>query len=174
MLNGVDPTLLSRVLLFGFLGMAVAWDLHRRRIPNFIPVALASAGLGMNLWLWTLDAALLMSIGGLLVGSLLWLPPYMLRAAGAADLKLVAAVGVWLGPLGVLRASLYAALVGGVLALLWLWRSGGLLGIWVYLETALRTRRRNRTGRIPVPYAVAIAAGVALELVPLRVLGGLR
>jgi prepilin peptidase CpaA len=59
---------------------------------------------------------------------------------GAGDVKLLGAVGGWLGPAGVLYAALYSVLAGGVLALIVgaihgylgkalsnLW---GLLGFW--------------------------------------------
>jgi prepilin peptidase CpaA len=36
---------------------------------------------------------------------------------GAGDVKLLGAVGAWLGPMGVLVAGLYSVLAGGVLAL---------------------------------------------------------
>lgn len=182
MLNGVDSALLTSapwLLLWGFLAVAAAWDLHHRRIPNVIPLSLACVGLAVNVWLRPLTAALFVSVGGLLVGFLLWLPPYLLRFAGAADLKLAAAVGVWLGPLGALRVSIYAALIGGVLALLWLLRSQGFLGSWVFLRMVPHwaprvVARRSSALNVSVPYALAIAVGVALELVSGPLLGGPR
>ncbi len=163
--------------LFGFLAAAVVWDLYRRRIPNAIPLALAVLGLAANFVLRPVGPALLVSMGGLLVGFAFWLIPYLLRVAGAADLKLAAAVGVWLGPLGALRASFWAALAGGILAILWLLRYHGMLGGWVYLTATRRTRRRDeRRGElkreISVPYALAIAAGVACELLGFDLPGG--
>ncbi len=157
------------MLLYCFLVCAVYWDLHRRRVPNILSVGLACAGLAVNAWIWQLDTALFMSLGGLVVGFLAWLPPYLLRLAGGGDVKLAAAVGVWLGPLGALRASVYAALAGGVLALLWLWWHRGVLGGWVALRllpVTLRTRgaERSAENRPALPFALAIAAGAAFEL----------
>lgn len=170
-LGPVPLTPASWGLLWSLLGAAALWDLFRRRIPNLIPLTLALAGVAAQLWFRPAGIALLASLGGFAVGFVVWLPSYLLRFAGAADLKLAAAAGIWLGPLGALRASLFAALVGGVLALLWLWRSEGLVGAWVFLRTlparvlggtiALRTAVSSGAS---VPYALAIAAGVALEL----------
>lgn len=175
---GALPTSVSAPVLWGGLGAAVAWDVAGRRIPNAISLGLALSGLAVNLMYRPLAPALFVSFGGLLVGFCIWVPPYLLRLTGAADLKLVAALGVWLGPLGVLRASLYAAAVGGVLALLWLWRSQGFIGSWVFLR-ALPQRWWSITGvrataspGVSVPYAVAIAAGVALERFGPPLLGG--
>jgi Type IV leader peptidase family. len=77
--------------------------------------------------------------GGLL-GLLIFLPFYWLGGMGAADLKLLGLVGVYLGPQGVLYSALYTALAGGVLAL---------------LALVFHASRR-------LPYAVAIAVGVGV------------
>jgi hypothetical protein len=61
--------------------------------------------------------ALLVAIQGLFVGLVALLPMYLLRAMGAGDVKLMGLVGVFLGPLHVLGATLSILLVGGVLAL---------------------------------------------------------
>lgn len=162
------------MLLWGLLATAVVSDLHQRRIPNLIPLSLAVAGLTVNLWLRPAGPALVGSGAGLLVGFVLWLPPYTLGFAGAADLKLAAALGVWLGPLSMLRASVLAALVGGALALLWLVRYRGLLGTWVFLQTLSFTplagndvRSGERTVSVSsasIPYALALAIGTGLEV----------
>jgi len=171
----LSPALL--ITLFGFLAAAVVWDLHHRRIPNPLPLALAAMGLVANLFLQSLGAALLTAVTGLLAGFVIWLLPYLLRMAGGADVKLAAAVGVWLGPLGVLRASIYAGLAGGVMALLMLLRYHGLLGSWVLLKTARHAQGGIASAASPkvstLPYAVALAIGVAFELLSFDLLGGL-
>ena len=180
MLQGVGSAPLSPALiitLFGFLAAAVVWDLHLRRIPNVLPLTLAAVGLVANLFLWPLGWALLTAVAGLLAGFIIWLLPYLLRMAGGADVKLAAAVGVWLGPLGVLRASLYAALAGGLMAIFMLLRHHGLLGSWVLLKTARHSRVGVASLASPkvstLPYAVALAIGVGCELLSLDLLGGL-
>ncbi len=175
---GVDLSLSGMTLWLPFwalLAVAVVWDLHLRRIPNAIPLALAFLGLAVNLWFQPVGPALILSAGGLLAGFALWLAPYLLRIAGGADLKLAAAVGVWLGPLGVVRASLYAALAGGVLALVWLVRSYGFVGGWVYLTSAANLRGRSvseRSGMVTLPYALALTVGAVCELLIGDVIGG--
>lgn len=159
------------LVFFALLAVAAVWDLRQRRVPNLIPVALALMGLAVNFWLWLPVHALLLSVGGLAVGALLWVPSYAFRLVGGADVKLAAAVGIWLGPLGVLRASIFAALVGGVIALIWLLWYRGLLGGWVYmrvLPSAIKTRlsggREAELTGFTLPFALAIAIGASLQL----------
>jgi prepilin peptidase CpaA len=58
-----------------------------------------------------------------MVGLLLFVPLFALRARGGGDVKLLAAFGAWLGPVLVFWVAVYGAIAGGVLALLLvLWR----------------------------------------------------
>ena len=60
----------------------------------------------------TLGAAAL----GLALGLVLMLPGHALGATGAGDVKLMAAIGSLVGPTLVVKAFLFTALAGGVLA----------------------------------------------------------
>lgn len=96
---------------------ATLTDLRHRRIPNALTLAGALAGLIY----WTSvsgGAGAWTSLQGWALGLALWLPFYALRGMGAGDVKLLACVGAWLGPLAVLQVGIYASVAGGVLALL--------------------------------------------------------
>jgi prepilin peptidase CpaA len=92
------------------------------------------------------------------------LPLYMLRATGAGDVKLLAALGALLGPYWILVAGLYTLIAGGVLALGYL-----LLGALraavapVGAPWLLRIQhgfdRAQKLRRERFPYALAIAIG---------------
>ena len=58
------------------------------------------------------------SLAGCIVGLLLFLPIFALRGMGAGDVKLLAAVGAWLGPGNVAMAALATSIAGGVIAIL--------------------------------------------------------
>jgi prepilin peptidase CpaA len=97
--------------------LAAVIDLRTRRIPNALTGALAVAGIGIA-------AAQLgpVGLGGALVGCLLgfafMMPGHLFGATGAGDVKLFAAAGAMLGPATTVRAFLYTAIAGGVLALI--------------------------------------------------------
>ncbi len=97
------------------LAAAVVIDVRTRRIPNWLTGAIAAGGFGLAFGgghVTPLSAAL-----GLTLGLVLMLPGHLLGATGAGDVKLMAAVGAFLGPALVFRAFLYSALAGGVLAI---------------------------------------------------------
>ncbi len=71
------------------------------------------------------------SATGWFVGIALFFPIFALGGLGAGDVKLLGAIGAWLGPSVVLRVALYSTMAGGVLALALAVRSG-------YARTAFR------------------------------------
>lgn len=90
-------------------------DVWERRIPNVLNLTVAAAGLVMaatGLGSVGLPAAL----GGAVLGLALMLPGHLVGATGAGDVKLLAAFGTLLGPGGVFRAFLAAAIAGGLMA----------------------------------------------------------
>jgi prepilin peptidase CpaA len=97
--------------------VACAFDLRTGRIPNWLTLGAAVAALVVATWTDGL-AGTGGSALGWLVALLLWLPLYALGGMGAGDVKLIAAVGAWLGPSDVIHAALYAAIAGGGLAVI--------------------------------------------------------
>lgn len=158
------------VLLAVFVVIAAALDLRSRRIPNWLNIGAAISGLAASTLAGGVPGSLdsLMGIG---TGLLLLLPFFAIRVLGAGDVKMLAAIGSFVGPTGVFLCGLYGMIAGGVLALLALipgrrgqvarenirtmfmsaaLRIGGGAGPEVRLES-------NTAARLP--YAVALAAG---------------
>ena len=149
-------------------------DLRTRKIPNALTFGAAAGGFAFFLLTkgW---AGLGWSAGGWLLGGLLFLPMFALRGMGGGDVKLLAALGAWLGPSRVIWLALYTAIAGGVFALivalsrgyarqafanvgslLMFWRVAGLQphpALTIDSATAVR-----------LPYAIPIAAGLAVTL----------
>ena len=97
-------------------------DLRTRRIPNWLTVPALLLGILVN---WFLDGipGLLHALGGFAGAFLIYLLLYALRAMGAGDVKLMAAVGAVAGWSVWLRIFVVTAILGGVFAIvLSLWR----------------------------------------------------
>jgi prepilin peptidase CpaA len=151
--------------------IAAATDLRGRRIPNALIATIAVVGFLVSTALNPVAPGMLSAFGGLGVGLALWLPGWLFRMMGAADVKLFAAVGAWLGPLGALEVSIFAAVLGGILALGWViacrGQSGARNTLWlaaVQPRTLLR-KRGAEPMRHRLPYSLAIAVAVVVELI---------
>jgi prepilin peptidase CpaA len=171
----VTPTL-PQLAPLAIAAVACVTDLRSRRIPNWLTLSGAAAAFGFYLAGHGLSG-LGWSAGGWAVGLAVFLPFFLLRGIGGGDVKLVAALGAWVGPVGAIWVGLYAAIAGGPLALGMALSRGyarqafsniwGLVGFWrlagvrpqpgLTLETA-------GAGAPRLPYALPIAAGLVLTL----------
>lgn len=167
----------------GALLVLAAWhDARQRRIPNTLVLVALITGMLLNLaptasaaptGLFTAEPGALglwLSLAGAFTGLLLFLPMYLLRALGAGDVKLLAAVGAFAGPAAMANVSLCVLLAGGVLAMIRLFLvpvsslvRQNLLALFGQMRigaTGPGFDARTQTAW-RMPYAVAIAGGVA-------------
>lgn len=117
---------LARALLLAALVLACVIDQRERRIPNWLSVGLLSIGLLWNslgpVGASLFDDAYAGAIGlrSALIGATLvfvvFIPMYALRLFGAGDVKLLTAVGAWLGPWQAVSLMLMVLLCGGALS----------------------------------------------------------
>lgn len=165
----------AHALLGTMLAAATAVDLRAHRIPNLISLGgllaallLAATGYGA--------VTIVPALTGMAIGFFLLLPLYAKGAMGAGDVKLMAAVGAFLGgPALALGAVAGTFIAGGVLGLAYMaTRRGaratasryatdlkiGLLGGgWKGVVTA-----DGKAEALRFPYAAAIASGAASAL----------
>lgn len=153
-----------------FLLAAVYTDLASRKIPN----RLVYSGLGAAIVCQTMlpsGMGLWVSLQGMGLGLVMFLPMYFLRAMGAGDVKLMAMVGAFVGPQLVIGATLATLIAGGIMAVIaTLWKKE----FWKLIENLkvmfLGSMTRFAAGQLPLPeqpvasvgklpYALAIAAG---------------
>jgi len=146
------------------LVLAAVSDIRERRVPNWLNLLVLLTGLLLARGWPVSTGDIGRGLAGIGVGLALWFPMYLLRLVGAGDVKLVAASGAWLGSIGVMSASLFTALAGGVLGALWILKRQGWHGFTLAMVHAIRAPRLLQLTpmdrRERVPYAVAIAVGV--------------
>lgn len=104
------------------LGAAV-YDVRYRRIPNWLTVGGVLTGLALNTFMGRIDLspgwpALRFSLLGLGIGFGVYLALYAVRAMGAGDVKLMAAIGTMLGWEDWFGVFLITAVIGGAMALI--------------------------------------------------------
>ncbi len=109
----MSPTHLVAVIV---ATVACAIDLKTRRIPNFLTFSVAALGMAFGAWTGGPEGAM-NSSAGWIAGLAIFFVPFALRGLGGGDVKLLAALGAWVGPTDVIWVALYAGVIGGVLAL---------------------------------------------------------
>jgi prepilin peptidase CpaA len=97
--------------------IACAIDLRSRRIPNWLTAGGAAIGIAYHMVAGG-QAGVETAAAGCAIGLALFFIPFALGGLGAGDVKLVAALGAWLGPVQVIWLGLYTGVIGGVLALI--------------------------------------------------------
>ena len=151
-----------------------ATDLWSRRIPNVLTFGAAAGAFGYFLVGDGLGG-LGWSAAGWAVGLVMFLPLFALRGIGGGDVKLLAALGAWIGPGAAVWLALFAALAGGPLALVVAASHGylrqafsnlwGLLMFWRVAGVQPHPTLTLEGASAPrLPYAVPILAGLVVTL----------
>ncbi len=154
--------------------LACVCDVTTRRIPNVLTFSTAAAALVFH-GVFAAGSGVAYAAGGLVTGLLLFLPFFLLRGMGGGDVKLLAALGAWVGPGQAVKLALFAALAGGPLALaVVMWRGYGrtvlgnvwsLLMFWRVSGMRPHPTLTLEAGTGPrLPYAIPIAVGLVATI----------
>ena len=150
-----------------FVAACAVTDYRTKKIPNWLTVPAAVLGLayhllapqGIGLW----------ALAGFAIGFGLLLLPWLLGGGGMGDVKMLAALGTWLGPLGILIAFALGAMLAAF----------GMVGVLVgsmFSDGFSATRKRlatagasasataPRKARRVLPFAIPMALGAWLWL----------
>ncbi|MGE5605092.1 MAG: prepilin peptidase [Bacteroidota bacterium] len=152
---------------------AALLDIKYRKIPNWLTFPAMLTGVILNLIFnfksWHL------SLLGLLVGLLILLIPFILGGIGAGDVKLLMALGAFLGVKKIISVGLCSGVAGGVLALLALTLQDGPVKVrhrLVLLVSSIWDKdirrvifRPDQTSKLVIPYGPAILIGLIVGLV---------
>lgn len=149
--------------------LAMWWDIRTHHIPN----ALTLIGLTVGIVIANLPGGLgwQKAVFGTLAGLLAFMPLYLFRLLGAGDVKLLAALGAYLGIPGIFEVALLSGLAGGLLALSIALFHGelketiGLMGKtlanlpWQFTSSSSTFEPITVTSSHKLPYAIAISIG---------------
>ena len=162
-----DSFLLFLALTLALVGAII--DIQQHRIPNWLtyPGMVLGFGLRTVLFGWK---GLLGGLGGWLLGGGVMFLFYMVRAMGAGDVKIMAAIGACVGPGEVTTVLLATAIFGGLLAIAYaiyrrrvvstLKNVGSVLKFhaWAGVQTHPEVNLDNPQA-LRMPYGLAIALG---------------
>ncbi|MBL8879015.1 MAG: prepilin peptidase [Phycisphaerales bacterium] len=151
-------------------------DYAERRVPNWLNAALALCGIVAQtaFFGWV---GLGWSVLGLLVGFAVLIVPWAMHGMGAGDVKLMAAIGAWLGPWLTVVSFAAGAIIGGVAAVIMICSTNRLAHAMVNMHTIMSKMRRldtafgefggartfGQTSQL-LPYGVPLTAGTLAVL----------
>ena len=158
------------------LALWMAWsDVKTLRIPNYLTFGCALAGLGYQLAFHGLTG-LADGFLGLGLGFILLILFYIKGGLGAGDVKALAGLATWLGPLQTIYLFFYMGISGIFLIVIVLWWRGLLWGkirqlwenlvnlvlLYVLMRSFPRGHRTPTSSAEGIPYAVTLAMGMAI------------
>jgi prepilin peptidase CpaA len=169
-------------LLFVLCAGAVAafTDIRSFRVPNYITFPLLLAGIVFHACISS-GQGLSFGLAGAAVGFACLIIFYVLGGVGAGDVKLLAAMGAWIGPQAILALFMVAAILMGIYAAYLALRAGNLwqsvikaslilqqgmaivkhLGPEERVEEAVKGSERRKH---LVPFAAMVFGGIAVLL----------
>ena len=166
----LPPRAVQWILLTLVLG-ATVYDVRYRRIPNWLTAGGVLAGLAINSFLGQGWPGLRFSLLGFAAAFGFYVVLYALRAMGAGDVKLMAAVGAMVGWEDWFGIFVLSALVGGVMGIiLVIWKRRLLKTFWNvgFILSELRRGKPAYLGReeldVRSPTAVGLPHGAVIAV----------
>ncbi|MGZ5055212.1 MAG: A24 family peptidase [Methylobacter sp.] len=168
-------------VLLAVLIAATVNDMRYHRLPNILTASAALLGIILQCWLHGWDG-LLNGLAGFFTGMLLLIPFYAVHWMGAGDVKLMAAVGTFLGWPDSLLAVALTSGIGSIAALGYMAAQGeltdygrryGLMAKCLFCtgKVAYVPPTPGESSTLLFPYALAIALGTLATLVSAGRLG---
>ncbi len=171
-------TLLLFGPMIGMIACAAIIDFRARRIPNWLVLAMALTGIIQSFAAHG-TVTPVMSIAGMLLGFAIMFPQFALGGVYGGDVKLVAGIGAWVGPLAIFQIFVIQAIVGLFVALIQatvqgrliiLLRNSAMLVLNIVhvrelgLEHVSETGKSSRSFERALPYAVPVLIATLLLL----------
>lgn len=167
----MDASTAMWTLTLMLTGVAAVWDWRSRKIPNWLTVSGAVAGITLHAVLAGWHGALF-ALGGMGLALALLLPLVYLRALGAGDWKLMGAVGAFLGWRLFLVVLLGSILAAGIMAFAQMIRADRITETFRNLWTLIKgfvafgmvknpKISLDNPGLLKLPFGVAVAAATA-------------
>lgn len=144
--------------------LLASWiDYAQRRVPNWLNLALTVVGFAVQAvyfgWSGLATGTL-----GMLTGFGLLIVPWLMHGMGAGDVKLMAAIGVWLGPMLTLYSFALGAIIGGLAAVVMILSTGRMRMAGANLAIILAKCSSART--MFTEFGAAKSFGATSQLLP--------
>jgi len=157
-----------------FVVACIAFDLRVRRIPNLLTGSTIVAGFVTNVLFFGF-AGILPSFAGIAVTLAVLVVPFALGGIGGGDVKMMAAIGAFIGPRLALESLVVGVILGGMVVVVHLFRLGRLREKLLHLKSMLLGAFLTRSpeplkisaeepGAVALPYSVPLGLGTLAVL----------
>ncbi len=121
-------------------------DYAQRKVPNWLNALIAVTGLALQGsyfgWYDHGVGGVGWGLLGLAVGFAVLIVPWLMHGMGAGDVKLMMAIGCWLGPWLTLLSFAAGAIIGGISAIVMILSTGRAVHAYTNLQTIMTKMRR--------------------------------
>jgi prepilin peptidase CpaA len=138
-------------------------DYKQRKVPNWLNAAIGALGFAAQAWFFGLHGVTYGFLG-MIVGFAALILPWMMHGMGAGDVKLMMAIGVWLGPKYTFISFCVGVVVGGIIAVIMILSTGRLWHAYANLCTIRHKLSQKST--IFSEYGSAKSFGETSQLLP--------
>ena len=154
--------------------VAVAWDLKKQKIPNFITAPLMLCGLAYH-GITGGFSGVSFSFIGIIAGIAIFIIPYILGGMGAGDAKLMGGAGALIGAKGAIISGVFSILIGLIYAIIllviygkygitFLKSSGTLIKTLFFTRQWIYIPPESEEKRPTLCYALPIALGTLIYI----------
>ncbi len=150
------------LILVSLIGALFDWK--TRKIPNWLTFGTFFLVVLAGIFSLKLDW-IMSSVFGFFTGIGLLIVPYLLRAMGAGDVKLLGAVGAIVGVKSVILIFIYSTVCGLFLALIWIALKPGHLKFLITTAQVLPAVDKQQM----FPYGIAIFLGTILYVISVKI-----
>lgn len=156
------------LMLFAFLSVAAISDILSHKIPNYLILSGVCIGLTASAIFYGVTGFYL-SAGSMLIGFIVFFPMYMFGGMSAGDVKLMAMVGCFMSPAGVLWAAFFSLMIGAVVGLGWVAVHGqiGVILRRYWLMIVFKDYVGPAKGEVAeqrFPYSIPVVLGVIVSV----------
>ncbi|MFC6038759.1 prepilin peptidase [Paenisporosarcina macmurdoensis] len=161
---------MQNLVIILILVISIITDLRDRKILNIVTLPSIIAAFIYHFFTSGVEG-FLYSGQGFLAGLGMLIIPFLMGGIGAGDVKLLAAIGAWNGTFFIFYTSIYAGIIGGLIALLILLKRRELvftlkrmLFSVAFIKSAkgYLVIKDDVHGSFSIPYAIPIALGALL------------
>ena len=160
---------MMNVIVIAGLGVASMLDLKFHKIPNWLTFSLGLTGLIFQIHQNGIVQGSIQGVSGMAVGIFLLYLPFLSGGVGGGDVKLMGAMGAFVGPWVAVKVFLASAFFGGIFSIYKIVRERNFRKtlkqlksrlVYIYLTRQLPHERKISPEPTPsIPFAVPICCG---------------